>query len=532
MKKLSIYLLILASMSFVSCDEDLTDIYAPGSQTEEIALQNYDDLNKLLNSSYANLFTREEIVFNAIFTDEASKGFANGGQGVNSEYVFFMFPSSTGPSAIWQSNYFALARINRILAKADDILANTPDTTTQKRIKRVKAEALMLRAFAHLKILSYFSTDMKDDNALAGILSNRVIPTSETPSRSTNGAFYTLIHSDLDAAITLYSSLDSAVLPSATDRTNYVGIAFAKGLKARAYSYKGDYVNAEIWADDVINTSGIVLAPRLEYKRVFWSENEAANTEVIFRNRRTPIQNNQGTNVHNGFGSLRPNASGAPWYEVSRSLFNKLNTTGSSTLTGAQLTSQPDVRLHTIVSHTSTIDNNYQNSSDFLNTDRLVLHKHGGNESGNTTWATTTQNGNNNSIKVMRISEMYLIKAEARAAAEDFIGAANAVQAIRAVRNNVAVPTPVYNSAQDAWKGILDERRIEFAFEGFRYIDLRRLASLAGVTLLDRDPMDYDGLSLPGANPNNLPLNSYKMTMPIPQSEINGNGSIQQNPGY
>ncbi|MFN7776464.1 hypothetical protein, partial [Flavobacterium sp.] len=76
MKKLSFYLLILASMSLVSCDEDLTDIYAPGSQTEEIALQNFDDLNKLLNSSYANLFTREEIVFNAIFTDEASKGFA------------------------------------------------------------------------------------------------------------------------------------------------------------------------------------------------------------------------------------------------------------------------------------------------------------------------------------------------------------------------------------------------------------------------------------------------------------------------
>ena len=43
---------------------------------------------------------------------------------------------------------------------------------------------------------------------------------------------------------------------------------------------------------------------------------------------------------------------------------------------------------------------------------------------------------------------------------------------------------------------------------------------------------NYDGLNIPGGNPSNLPLNSYKWALPVPQDEINANGAIQQNPGY
>ncbi|MFN4152385.1 MAG: RagB/SusD family nutrient uptake outer membrane protein, partial [Candidatus Sericytochromatia bacterium] len=196
------------------------------------------------------LTDRTAPVFTSVFTDEATKGFNNGGQGVSAEIVFNIFPSSAAPTAIWQSNYFALARINRVIDRSNSIVAASP--ADQEFINRLRAEALILRAYAHLNILAYFSPDTKDNAALAGILADRVIGADEAPLRTTNQAFYTLIHSDLDTALSILAT-NTAPAPAVFQANRN----FAKGLKARAYAYKGDYPNAEIWADDVIASSGV-----------------------------------------------------------------------------------------------------------------------------------------------------------------------------------------------------------------------------------------------------------------------------------
>jgi|694.fasta_scaffold67417_1 hypothetical protein len=516
MKKFLSYLLIASAFFVTSCDEDLTETFAPGQLVEDVAIVTSNDLSRLLNSGYNILTSREAAVFTSVFTDEATKGFNNGGQGVSAEIVFNIFPSSFAPTAIWQSNYFALARINRVIARADIIVPK--DAADAELIARLKAEALILRAYAHLNILAYYSTDTKDNAALAGVLADRIILTTEAPFRTTNQAFYTLIHSDLDAALATLATNTAPAPTFLQANTN-----FAKGLKARAYAYKGDYTNAEIWADNVL-ASGITLATPAQYRQVFWTDDLPSltlpNVEVIFELKRTIQQNTQPSNLHNGWCSIRPSGGGSPFYEVGRSLFNILNATPT------------DVRRAVIIAPTSTISSNYQNESDYLGADRLVLHKHGGVASGSGTWATSATNANNNDHKVMRISEMYFIKAECRANANDLTGAATAVNAVRSARFGSTQTAPVYGSATAAWKGILDERRLELAFEGHRFIDIKRLGVLAGITGLDRDPMDYDGLNIPGGNPSNLPLNSYKWALPVPQDEINANGAIQQNPGY
>jgi len=175
----------------------------------------------------------------------------------------------------------------------------------------------------------------------------------------------------------------------------------------------------------------------------------------------------------------------------------------------------------------SLIDPNYTTSADVKNTDILVLQKHGGQS------ALTSANGFNPDFMVCRLSEMYFIRAEAKVAAGDLTGAAADLKIIMDARFATAQPAPVFASAQAAWKGILDERRKELSFEGFRFIDLKRLGTLAGASL-DRDPADYASASwnIPGANPTNLPLTSYKWALPIPQAELNANGGIQQNTGY
>jgi hypothetical protein len=510
MKKIFSLLFIASSLFFVSCDEDLTETFTPGQLTDQVAVTNSSELQRLLNSSYNILTERQAAVFTSIFTDEAAKGFNNGGQGVNTEIVFNILPADASPTAIWNSNYFALARINRVIDFAGRIPA--VDAADQQLINRIKAQALTLRAFAHLNIIGYYSPNMRDDNALAGILSNRIIGTNETPLRVTNGVFYSQIHQDLDDALAIFNTDGS---PSGS---MFARAVFARGLKARAYAYKGDYTNAEIQADLAI-ASGITLATPAQYTSVFWTDSEPAGVEVIFRLKRTAPQNAQATNLHNGWCSIRPNVGGSPFYEVGRSLYNVL------------AANPTDVRFSTIVSSTSLIDPLYPNNpTNALSDDRIILHKHGGGLTS--TAATSANNTFNNDHKVMRISEMHLIKAECRIAAGDLTGAAAQIKLVRDARFGSAQTAPVFANPTAAWSGVLAERRLELAFEGHRFIDIRRIGAAAGFSLLDRDAADYVGLNIPGANPANLPFTSHKWTLPVPQTEINANGSIQQNPGY
>jgi hypothetical protein len=104
-----------------------------------------------------------------------------------------------------------------------------------------------------------------------------------------------------------------------------------------------------------------------------------------------------------------------------------------------------------------------------------------------------------------------------------------------AKRADLTAATINLNNKSSLIDAVLLERRKELAFEGFRYIDLKRLGGPAFAnTGIDRHPAEYalGAWTFPGANPINLPNTSFKFTLPIPIVELNGNGGIQQNPGY
>jgi len=519
MKKLLIYISILA-IGFNSCSDEVLEPFTPGAITEDVAIQTSTDIQRLINSSMNILTNRNEYVFSSIFTDEAALGSNNGGQGRTGSDGYFVFalnPSSSAPAAIWQSNYFALARINRVIAGVDKVVAQ--NANDQQLLNRYKAEAYVLRALAHLKIMAYFSPNLKDDNALAGILADRVIETQEQPLRVNNAAFYSLIQNDLTTALNIYSTNTA---PAYSNASWYPSATLARALKARAYAYKGDYVNAELWADQVINSSGMTLAQPSELSTVFHTNTSAGNKEVIFKLKRTVQQNSQDTNLHNGWVSVSNARNGSPFYEVSRSLYDFLTATPN------------DARLNIIVRPASgttgsLISTNPSASTNIRNEDVLVPFKAGGAS------AITSSGTFNPDFIQMRLSEMYFIKAEARANANDYASVRSILQTI--VNNRFAIPPVVSlpTSQTAAFKAILDERRKDLAFEGHRFIDLKRLYSVAGVSQFDRSILDYGAQywNVTGADPANFPFaNNNKWALPIPQVELNANSSIQQNPGY
>lgn len=600
MKKIFSVFLLSGAVALVGCDDNLLDSFTPGAATEETAFQTSGDLQKMMNSSYALIIPTSEIEFASVFTDEVGIGYANGGQGLNDSYAFLLNSGSTSPAGIWNTYYSALAYINRVITFSSHI---TPvDAADADLIARLKAEALTLRAYCHIQLVSQFSTNPKDRNALGVMLADAIYPTTVQNPRVTNGAVYDLVDSDLNAALAIFNAPNAA--PAYATPSLYANKYFAVAMQARVSALRGDYTNALTYANDVINNSGISLATFANYTSVFHTDANANNSEVLFKIKRLTGQ----TRTGGIWASVTTQVSGSPFYEVGRSLFNLVNTTGLSTATnntvvsvaGSSLTlanatnvnvndefvfttsfpttavmngagtatvptnaivagkvyfvktkvgnvitlttaangtttvnfaaanaasglavkhNNGDIRYAAFVHPTSIIDYNYQTSADFRNSDKIPVAKYPG----------TSANGNLvNDIKISRISEMYLIKAEALTNAGDLAGAAAVVKQLRDARFNVTQPLPVYGAAVDAWKDILKERRIEFAFEGYRYIDLKRLGALANETIL-RDPQDC-AIN----NQCTLPLTDFRFTLPIPSSEIGINSAIrsQQNPGY
>ncbi|MNE38605.1 SusD family protein [compost metagenome] len=133
-----------------------------------------------------------------------------------------------------------------------------------------------------------------------------------------------------------------------------------------------------------------------------------------------------------------------------------------------------------------------------------------------------------NDVKLFRSSDLKLIIAECKARNNNLAGAAVDVQELRLIRVLSPVPAiPNYANLNAALTDILLERRKEFAFEGHRYLDLKRIGAEinVGISRLADDAFTFNA-------PTSLAAGDYRFTMPIPTSEISANPTIVQNPNY
>ena len=136
----------------------------------------------------------------------------------------------------------------------------------------------------------------------------------------------------------------------------------------------------------------------------------------------------------------------------------------------------------------------------------------------------TSFSGDHTDTKVLRLSEMYLIAAEASYPSSS----ADALKYVNEVTSRRGAPA-IATSGAALLEDIILERRKELAFEGHRYIDLKRLGADAGVPGTDRDATD--GANSNAISPLNILLGDYRFTLPIPQAEININPLTRNSKG-
>ena len=489
-------LCVAAATALLWSCEDATDIIQDGELNPGAIYETVDDMRLALNGVYAVYNDQNEIRFTAPFTDEISRGVDNGGQGRDT-YAYVLDPTSGFGNSFWASNYNTANEATRLI-EGSELVERTDANGAE--YDQILGQAFALRSIAHFNLIKFFGIDINDPSS-TGVPNLDFIPVPNgSYPRLTVGDNITLIESDLSQAQDLLDGADLGV--------TFIDDQVLTAYEARLAVYLEDYTRAETAADAVI--SQVALANQSQYDALH-NDIYEDDVEVIWTYDNTQSAG-QGGSIGNLYNNVSSDIGGAPILEMSRNVFDKYE--------------DDDIRKNIFVDPTSIISPDFQSESDPFNSDILVVNKYPGSNGFLLV----------NDIKLYRVSEMYLIKAEARINAGDLNGAAEAIAAVtRARRGDNTLPADSYGSPTQAWDAVLEARQLELWGEGHRYLDIKRLRDKSSITDLGRIDLECSFFNV-GSNNCNLEVDNYRFdTLPIPIAELNGNDAIDQgdqNPGY
>jgi hypothetical protein len=339
-------------------------------------------------------------------------------------------------------------------------------------VQQYKGEAYAIRALLYFDLVRLYGKAYTDDPAALGVPLVLHSDYTALPKRNTVAEIYTQILADLDQAYGLMT-----VYNGSGTLSKYA----ARALEAKVNLYKGDYQKAYEQATDVITNSKFTLLTKgdlLSYWSSATPHDSGTKTETFFEVVSDAVNNNSYDELGNiyvqggsSYGDLLATKS---LYD----LYNSTDVRKQLILVGQRVKSGGE--------NPAYIVNKYQNIS-----------------------------GDFDDKKVLRLSEVYLIASEAAARLGNTPTALILLNTLMAQRD----ATLIYASAgTQLLTDIENERRKELAFEGDRFFDLNRLKKD-----INRTSEYPTGVIKFGDN---------RRVMPIPQTELNVNTTILQNPGY
>ena len=452
---------VMIACAFIACESELaTSPY--DSIDASAAFQNVTDLNTGALGAYGTITGSNIYDINALMTDNLRRAASNTGQGMQLFNHNVVSDDNTA-NQVWNNAYAAIDRINRVLSAAESI---EPRNDTEAGLKtRIIGEMLGLRAYQHFDLFRVFASYDLADNDL--VVPYMVTSEISSPARATKGEFFNQLLADLNESITIltpYGFYDNA-------RMN---VHAANGLRARVALYRQDWPTAITHATRVMDA--VDLTSRANYPGLW---DDTVQGEVIFKLKRVVVAD--------GRVELTERATNDDiYFFASNDLIS-------------QYDQADDIRFAEFFS--STVPGRVMKYNKRPGEKNLV------------------------DVKMMRVSELYFIRAEAYAqpgAQQNLAAAAADINAVRAVRYETP-ENASFGSSAVALNAIQAERRLELAFEGHRFFDLKR----AGLPV-QRIPADIDGAT----TSDNLPAGSHMFIFPIPQAEVFANTNMVQNPGY
>lgn len=440
------------------CD-DFVEVGLPSSQlTSEAVFESTATANAAMANIYAGF--RE----NGLLTGKPS-GLSNLMGGYADELTYYgsaggyaedfynnsLLATNNTVDTFWSVTYNQIYAANAVI---EGVQASSALPDADKA--RLEGEGLFARALLHLYLVNLFG-----DVPYVATTDYRV---NSTVSRMPTVQVYERVIADLEQALPLLPETYSSVRRVKPNKW------VAQAILARAYLYAGRWEEASNAASAVLNHTEL-FSLNLNINSVFLR----SSAETIWQ--------------------LQPEFAGENTEEGFAFIFNEGPPPSMALNEGLIAAFEPgDLRLD---SWTRAITDGSQ----------TWYHAYKYKQQGATS---TTQE---NSIMI-RVAEMYLIRAEARARQGELIGAKEDLDAIRA-RAGLAAATAL--TQDEVVQAVLRERRVELFTElGHRFFDLKRFGAADAVL----DPVKP----------------SWETTdalLPIPETELLRNPNLgAQNPGY
>ena len=482
-------LLLICCLAATACSKSFLDKKPYTSNDLSGAITSEADLGVAVNGMYASLrstdlYGRSVPLKGDLMADNAFVATANSGRYLTVNN--FSFTNGDGYAlGLWQTAYVAIKYANTVITNA------LPASAT---VNQYAGEAYAVRALMHFELVRNFAhpyTTAPTDQGIPLVTKFNIgsFDPFALPARNTVKEVYAQVIADLDTA---YARM-----------TTYKGTAYfskwaARALQARVYQHMGDWANARMAALDVVNNSGWVMLAPAAY--VSPSGTVAA-----------------GTYSPGGYWAnpaVQASSKNETLFEVACDITNN---NGFDQLGGIYLTTGG---YYGDILGVADVYNLYAATD--VRKGLMATGTRSG-QSGTAYFSYKYPNASNtvdkDDIKILRLSDIILIAAEAYYNAGDF---PNALAYLNRVAKQRDPSFGGYGSTgTQVLEDILTERRKELAYEGIRLWDLVRLGR-SWTKIKNQNPLTT--VSITPA--------STALIYPIPVAEINANKNISQNPGY
>lgn len=486
--KSTIAIMIMAVAALTSCS-DFLDREPTNSANADNAIATTSDAQVAINGVMHEMSSSSYYGRNFLLYGDAKGGdltLYENGRGNDALYTFNHTPTSGTYSGFWSTIYNCVMQVNNLLENIDKLQADGSND-----FDYYKGEALSLRALFYFDLVRLYGKPYNYDKQSYGVpLVLTTLDASAQPSRATVDEVYTQIVEDLQKGQELMASDKSL-------HNGYFDYWANVALQAKVYLYMENYAKALTCAEEVIGSGKFQL-----YTPAQWCDSwgREYGTESVFEvgiDTQSDLQQASLGYYYMRYGQKK-NAMG--WFIASDYYLNRL---------GEDAT---DVRWGVMDNDEYWVDTQVERKGS------CYKYMGGLDMSGDGKESPTAVN-----IKVIRLSEVYLIAAEAALHTGDATKAAEYVNAIRCRAPKLAPAT----SATVSDDMILDERSKELFGEGQRYFDMIRM----------NRSIEYndDFRDLPVSHRAKIIDRTFGgIVLPIPQDEINANPNIanQQNEYY
>lgn len=518
MKKL-LYSLVAVGLMLTSCD---MDVQVPGTIEVPDAIQNVKGLEHFRNYAYNCLrgVSAGSWVTDPDLQADYYIGLSGNGGRTSRQIQGSYLASSSETTSKYQSIYSQLKSINFAISEGQRLLDNNiVEGSDVLDVNRYLGELKFTRAYLYFYLFDHYCQPYSADKGEQQGLGCQIVTVYDPmidhtmyPGRSSMNATLKLINDDLADAYTAISDYEqqgpaTVTTPLQSPCSAYLNSATVRAMQARVALSSSDYNNAYNYAKEVTENPSFALAQGNDYITM-WTTDQSS--ELLF----VPFVNSD------------ESAQAASFFDA----YNYIDEFDSRvncipTMYWLDQYDENDIRFNAFFkAKIMTIDAQV--------TGAYYFNKY----AGNPTLNTSAKNAYKNKAKPFRLSEQYLILAEAAYELNKQGEALNAFNTLRAARIIGYENTTMSGIAlRDA---IRMERAIELIGEGFRLRDLARwglgFSRDAEYGVLADGTVDAASLFIHNDATTVYIPGDYRYTWPIPYAELQICTALegQQNPGY